>query len=251
MPFVHGRQTRLLVNGHDLSAYFQNVDVDASAELIDTTTFQAAAKQFLLGYRDGKISCQGLYESKADAALAIDRNAVDDILAPLLGADTNQLVLIAQDDLTAGSASATTLQAKTLKYSITSPYNGAVSCMAEMQATEAGVRSGIALNALSTPITATSSGAAQDNTAATTTGGVAQVHVKAATGTTPSLTAIIEDSADGTTGWATVGTFAAQTAVGAAAMTIAGTIRRYVRASFTVSGTTPSFSAVVVLSRNS
>lgn len=80
-----------------------------------------------------------------------------------------------------------------------------------------------------------------------------QSDVTAASGTTPSLTVVIEDSLDGGMNWNTVGTFTAQTiasrqvqqiAVSGVAQT-AGFVwpfnYRKVRARWTITGTTPSF----------
>lgn len=67
-------------------------------------------------------------------------------------------------------------------------------------------------------------------------------NVTAATGTTPSLTVNIQTSHDdgGTDAWRTVASFTAQTAAGASAWKNFGPLDRYVRATWTVSGTTPS-----------
>jgi hypothetical protein len=65
--------------------------------------------------------------------------------------------------------------------------------------------------------------------------------VTAASGTTPSLTVTIQTSADGSTGWTTLGTaFNAATAVSNQRKVLSGA-DRFVRASYTISGTTPSF----------
>jgi hypothetical protein len=65
--------------------------------------------------------------------------------------------------------------------------------------------------------------------------------VTAASGTTPSLTVTIETSADGSTGWTTLGSaYAAQTTTATVRKVFSGA-DRYVRASYTITGTTPSF----------
>ena len=63
--------------------------------------------------------------------------------------------------------------------------------------------------------------------------------VTAASGTTPSLTVIIEHGPDGTT-WITHTTFTAATGANTERKVLSG-LDRYVRARWTVSGTTPSF----------
>jgi hypothetical protein len=69
----------------------------------------------------------------------------------------------------------------------------------------------------------------------------ASLDVTAASGTTPSLTAKLQTSFDGTT-WRDVVSFTAATGVTSERKSFPG-IDRYVRAAWTVSGTTPSFTA--------
>lgn len=67
--------------------------------------------------------------------------------------------------------------------------------------------------------------------------------VTAASGTTPSMTVTVETSGDGTT-WTSVGAFAAKTAVASERKTFSG-LDNFVRCSWAVTGTTPSFTASV------
>lgn len=70
-------------------------------------------------------------------------------------------------------------------------------------------------------------------------------------GTSPSCTTAIQDSDDGSTGWAAVdgGTFTAVTASNNSQKIVlpANMFRRYLRAVATISGTTPSFILMVML----
>lgn len=72
-----------------------------------------------------------------------------------------------------------------------------------------------------------------------------QLDVTAASGTSPSLTVLVEDTLDGTT-WNTVGTFAAKTAVGREVINITSLFSDRLRVRWTISGTTPSFTFAVV-----
>lgn len=67
--------------------------------------------------------------------------------------------------------------------------------------------------------------------------------VAAASGTTPSLTVNIQTSHDNgaTDAWRTIASFTAQTAAGDSAWKNFGPLDRWVRATWTISGTTPSF----------
>lgn len=69
-----------------------------------------------------------------------------------------------------------------------------------------------------------------------------QVNVTAASGTSPSLTVTVQTSHDNgaTDPWRAVASFPAVTAVGVTAWQVFAGLDRWVRASYAVSGTTPS-----------
>lgn len=64
--------------------------------------------------------------------------------------------------------------------------------------------------------------------------------VTAVSGTAPSMTLSLETSHDGSTGWRNVGSFAAKTAVSTERKAFSG-LDKFHRWSWTISGTTPSF----------
>lgn len=70
--------------------------------------------------------------------------------------------------------------------------------------------------------------------------------ITAASGTTPSMTVSVDTSTDGSTGWTSVGTFAAQTTTTAGVRKMFTGLDRFARVSWTISGTTPSFTFSVV-----
>lgn len=75
------------------------------------------------------------------------------------------------------------------------------------------------------------------------------LNVTAASGTSPSLTVEIDSSVDGGTTWVKLQTFAAVTAVGVAQISLGAPSAAFgnlIRASWTVSGTTPSFTFSVL-----
>jgi hypothetical protein len=74
----------------------------------------------------------------------------------------------------------------------------------------------------------------------------AQLNVSAASGTTPTLDVVIEDTVDGTN-WNTVATFTQKTAVGVQAVDITGLFTDQIRVRWTIGGTTPSFTFDVKL----
>lgn len=75
----------------------------------------------------------------------------------------------------------------------------------------------------------------------------AQLDVTAASGTTPTLNVVLEDTLDGGATWNTVGTFAQRTAAGREVVNITTPFTDRLRARWTVGGTTPSFTFSVVV----
>src|SRR5258707_1543406 len=140
MAATHGRKTRLIVGAYDLSRFFRTVDLSGDAELIDTTTFQAVAKTYIIGFKDGKLTAEGIWDASAEEVLPADRIAVDDILEPILGNTTDEMILVGQNDLLTTGAVGSILEGKEIKYSVVSPFNGVVSVMTEMQSSD-GIRS--------------------------------------------------------------------------------------------------------------
>lgn len=71
-----------------------------------------------------------------------------------------------------------------------------------------------------------------------------QLNVTAASGTTPTLNVVVEDTLDGTN-FNTVGTFAQKTAAAREVININGPFSPNLRISWTIGGTTPSFTFAV------
>lgn len=72
-----------------------------------------------------------------------------------------------------------------------------------------------------------------------------QLNVSAASGTTPTLDAVIEDTVDDGATWNTIGTFSQKTAVSREVINITNPFTDQVRVRWTVGGTTPSFTFAV------
>jgi hypothetical protein len=241
---AHGKKHKILINGNDVSIYFKQVDMSGTADVLDSTCFDMTAKQFVVGQRDGKATGNGIWAAKD---LVGDPDEIDEILSALQGVDADQIVTIGQAGLSSVGLSASLLKAKQMKYGVSSPNNNLVSITLELQ-TSLGIRTGIVHAALAAR-TATGTGVSQDGAAASANGAHVHLHCTVKSGTAaPSLTVIVEDSADNAA-WSTIGTFAALTAVGALRLELAGTVRRYTRISWAITGTTPSFTFAAALAR--
>lgn len=71
-----------------------------------------------------------------------------------------------------------------------------------------------------------------------------QLNVTAASGTTPTLNVVVEDTVDGTN-YTTVGTFTQKTAASREVINITTPFTDTLRVSWTIAGTTPSFTFTV------
>lgn len=242
MPtFLHSKDVQVLVNQYDLSGYFNAFNVSAQQATHDTTCFGNQSPAYAGGLKSGNIAADGLFS--ADALLGSDV-----ALPPLLG--TNAVITLLPKGGTVGNR-AYTLQDVVKSYDIGVKVADMIRNHIAADSVD-GYDYGVSLHALQAE-TATANGTAVDNGAATTNGGVAQIHLTVMSGTsTPTLTAKIQHSTDNST-WADLagGAFTALTALGSQRQTIAAgvTVNRYLRVVFTIAGTTPSFTFQVSFAR--
>ena len=59
MSFYHGRNTRVYLNGNPMSSYMDSVNVNASADTVETTTFIDTAKQYVMGLKTATLNAEG------------------------------------------------------------------------------------------------------------------------------------------------------------------------------------------------
>lgn len=227
MPtFTHGKNAKILANGYDLSAYFSTVSQSGTAETAEVTTLGAASKAYIAGLKDSTFSVEGYYDASA--------GAVDEVMATILGTETVWTAVMSGD-----TTGARGYGAKTIGTSVETgaEIGGAVTISAEAQSTT-GPDAIVVLHPLEAR-TANGNGTQVDNGAATTGGLSAYLQVTAKSGT-PSLVAKVQHSSDGST-WADLATFSTVTAANVAErVTATGTVNRYLRALWTISGGSPS-----------
>lgn len=229
MPtFTHGKNATVLAGGYNLSPYFSSATTSGSADTAEVTTFGNASKVYIPGLKDATMSVEGFYAGGA--------GEVDDYLTDVLG-DTSVWTILSQADaLGARGYGAVTVGTT---YEIGAEIGGAVSVSAEGQSTT-GAEAVVVLHPLAAR-TATGTGTQVDGGAASTGGLSAYLHVTAK-GSGTAIVAKVQHSADGST-WADLATFASVSAAGnAERITVSGTINRYIRAAWTLSGASPSFS---------
>jgi len=224
MAFGHGKNTRVYINGYDLTGFFRQYDSDLVREVADSSVFNVNDKTYLPGKRDATVSLEGLYDGAA--------GAVDEVLHTALSQDPSLLVVCPQGDANGNVAHG--IDGRLSDYGIQSPLDDIVAISDELQSVVGRDRL-IVQHAMGTEV-ATGNGPAQDGGAQSANGGVGYLQVPDITGIT-NLAVVIQDSADGSTGWVTILTFAGVTADRAKErVAISGTVRRYTRASWTFTG---------------
>lgn len=238
MAYSHGSKAALHVNGRDYTTYLTSVSHGGTLDTAETSTLGATAKAYIPGLRDGALTADGLYDGAA--------SAIDEHIAAGFGVNGAVACSYLPQGDTVGNA-AYVGKLHQVSYEIATPVDGVASITLEGQA-DGGLYRGVVLQNLAAK-TSTGNGTSVDGTASSSGGYVAALQITAASGTLPSLTARVEHSADNST-WATLGTFtAATTANSSEVITGTGTVNRYLRAAWTISGTGPSFTLGVSVAR--
>ena len=235
----HGKDTVVLHNQYNLTSSLDSASIDRSIAALDTTVFGLNSRTYKPGQKDGTISVEGF----ADPAAA----GIDTILSNSFGsASTSVTVSLGQ---TAGS-NAYLMDAIENQYSTSSSVTEMVRITGEYQAAQDGVDAGVLLLPVTT---ATSAGFVNGDTydrgTATKTGAVGILHVTATdrTDADETMDVLIQHSASSDmSGATTLIAFTTGTTVPVAERVETTTDPlRYIRASYTIAGTTPSFTFAV------
>lgn len=236
MTAVHGSKARLLANGYDLSHYMREASIAHSADTADATTWtnadgsQRTGKAYVPGMRDATLSGQAVLDQTEDE---LDPASV---IGNALAGDVMLVHCHAQGVF---GARCTIMQALGTGVEVTTPYSDVAAAGISVQSNEAD--SGVVLKSHADTISGTADGATFDAGAAgmpTADGGVGALQVADKGGGAGTLTVKIQDSDDGST-WADLITFTGVTvAHGFERIEVAGTVERYLRAIWTVSGGT-------------
>jgi hypothetical protein len=222
--FVHGKNTKVYVNGYDLSDMFRASSIPAASGTAETTTYGKSDKTFIAGLKEATISVEGLFDGTADK--------VDEVLAPILGASAKSVWTILQGGDVLGGRGVGVDGIETA-YEVTSPIEDAVQVTAEAQSSSG--RDGIIVHHALAARTSDFDGAGVDGGAASTNGGIGYMHVTDYSGFS-SVVIKIQDSADDIS-YADLLTFSAvSSAPLAERQAVAGTVRQYTRVAIDVTG---------------
>lgn len=215
------------MRGINLSYITREFSLSQDRDTTETTNLMSATKEYIGGTMDGTLSASGYFEE-------VDAPRIQDTAQ---ASSTVWLVFPAGHTARGDVGYATS--AATSSFEVSTPVDGAAEWSAECQggwerviSLTAGIEAG------------PGPGAAVDNGAATTNGGVAVLQLFDVTG--GAVTVTVQHSADGVT-WVDLVTFDAASAYGAQYATVSGTVNRYLR--WNASGTATYFALAVAFGR--
>lgn len=218
MSFVHSKDSRFAFGSSALAAYLTGVSTSTTTDTADSTDITSASKNYVAGLSDSSISCSGLFEP------VFDTPAVT-----AFGASAGSAVTVAPAGFGVGSP-VLVVSGRETAYEITAAVGAVVAANITIQG-DGRFDAGVSLADLA-EVTAGGNGTAHTAAAGTSNGGLATIHVTACTGT---LTVKIQHSTNNST-WSDLATFTAATAATSERVTVTGTVNRYLRASWTLTG---------------
>jgi hypothetical protein len=248
MPtFRHGRGSKVLYGGYDLSNQFREANINSQADTADTTAFGSSVKTYVMGMIGGTAALSGMYSGAAG-----DEDAV---LSAAFGQETPTPVTIGFDSGLAIGRRIAAAQVHQSSYQISGSISDMVAVSADLQAT-GGFMPGVSLldsaTTVNTMATANGTSVDQGATGAPWTANCyANLHVVTnSLVNTGTFTFAVQHSSDDST-FADLLTFTGfTTATGVFAQHVrssgAVTINRYIRARWVYAATlTGSFNAHV------
>lgn len=229
-----GLGDNLYVGGSDLSGDISAISrIGCSAAQLDFTGINKEAFERKHGVRDGSIEFTSYFNPATGQA------------HPTLSALPTSDVIVSYFRGTAVGNVTGSINAKQVGYDPTRGNDGALTLATQAQANKFGLEWGVMLTAGKQTDTSATDSTGLDQTASTSNGAQAYLHVFSFTGT--SCTVTIEDSADDST-YASLIAFTAATGATSERKTVTGTVDRYVRIS--TSGTFTSCVFAVAFVRN-
>lgn len=249
MAFTHGTNARIWMDGFAASVYLEDVSADGKIDKAETSTLSNFAKTYIPGLEDATIKMKGFFDvntvtpaSTFEAFLNTHRRTSFPVTYVPNGGSSVSI-----------SSPAFIFTGFLMDYQIDASVKDAVQGKVEFQSST-GLQSAkvLTVDAVRTATDADGEGRI-DGLAGSANGAVAVLSVSQVLGTLPTLDVKLQHSTDDSV-WVDIpsGAFAQKTAVtGVTAqyLSVPGTINRYVRAVWTIAGTTPSFTFNVAFRR--
>ncbi len=226
MPFASAQVSRLYVGLLQFSGYTKGYNLAYQSEMLDVTVLTSTSKEFIPGQESATFNVDMLLDNAATASSQFG------IL--YTAKSTPQVVTLAPSG-TARGAETWQVQSNELNFNTTAAAADVVNATVAFQS-DGLVDPGVVIDP-ETAITVDTNGTSVDNTAATSNGGVAHLHVTAYSGLT-SNSIILEHSTNNSV-WTTLATFTLVTGTGSERLVVAPgtTVNRYLRIRDDVTGT--------------
>lgn len=232
MARVHGKDARVYLGGRDISGDVVSVDLSPSIETHDVTTFASSGwRAFDPGLGAWEASFSGFYQTNAGGTSTTIGRQLEDILGSnTTGASVLSIWLESGDGVGDAGFIASDAVASKIGEAI------AIGDLIKSTATLKGNgRTGLdarLLHPLATDSTS-ANGTSYDNAASSASGGRANLHITAATGTGGIVK--VQHSTNNST-WVDLVTFTTAAAIGCQTSTVTGTVNRYLRTISTING---------------
>lgn len=239
MPFLHGKSTQVLFDSRDISAWLNSFNFNADVDMADATTFSKSWKVFVPGMVGAQLEAGGIHDV-----------SMQDVRAALTAAaQADSIVTMTPGAVPVFGDPSRMLSSVHTSYQESSPVGGVVAFNWTAQANDFA-NGGNNMHPLAAE-TITGTSTFLDGGAASTTGAIAHLHITAVSGTTPSMTVKFSDATTSGGVYTDIasGAFPAKTAIGGSRLVIPGTIRQFVKCTWTITGTTPSFTFAVAFAR--
>lgn len=219
-------------NGYSLACALKEFTPEVMVDVLDSTTLCQTSRTYVQGAKAGLLSSSGVWDYDNT-----NNDKIHNVFSSAFNAGTDNIITASLETLAVGGK-AVLFNAVETKHSIQTPLNQLIMVSADFTA-NAIQDFGIWLFSNSVAST-TTNGTGQDNSAASSNGGVLHVHYQASSAT--GGTVILQHSTDNSTfaDLATItlsGSYDADYAVIAAGTTV----NRYVRARVTATGGTATF----------
>ena len=236
MAFSHGKSAVLWLNGIKISQWLRSITFNPQSDLAETSVFETDDKSYIGGMKSSNLSADGLFDGAA--------SRIDAILNDILGDQPGAIFTWLPQGNVIGGPMKGMLGSNTAQHVTAATSDVAT---VHLEATSnVGHESGIILEAHAAR-TATANGTSVDQAASSAEGAAAYLQVSAGSPDAGTLNVKVQHSVDNAV-WVDLITFTqvAGTADPTAQRGSAtGTVNRYIRATWTIAGVTPSFSFLV------
>lgn len=245
MAFVFGTSARAWLDGLQAACAINDITMEAELDEAEVTTLCSIIKDYIPGLAEVTVEMEGFFDTNT----ASPANTLEAWLSARLGS-IFPLTLAFEGGEELGDP-VYMMNGFLQSFSVEDTVDEAASMELTFRATASLSRGQVVLPE-GTRTTSGTSGYI-DNVTGTTAGGVAVLSVSSVSGTTPTLEVDIEHTADDPAGapvWAPLASFTIENAINGQYLVLPSTINRAIRVSYTIAGTTPSFTFNVGVKRN-